>query len=119
MRVPLGDVETTFRLVFVGVPDGATPATATLDVPTAQPLSARVEAGAAWVEGDEVDVEVSVRNRSPRPLRTIVELTARGVAALADPRRRAVAVDVPAGARPRCARGCGRCARGARSSRSP
>ncbi|WP_438036380.1 alpha-2-macroglobulin family protein [Sorangium sp. So ce204] len=97
MRVPLGDVETTFRLVFVGVPDGATPATATLDVPTAQPLSARVEAGAAWVEGDEVDVEISVRNRSSKPLRAIVELTARGVAALADPRRRAVAVDVPAG----------------------
>ncbi|XXX81273.1 alpha-2-macroglobulin family protein [Sorangium sp. So ce134] len=97
MRVPLGDVETTFRLAFVGVPDGATPATATLDVPTAQPLSARVEAGAAWVEGDEVDVEVSVRNRSPRPLRATVELTARGVAALADARRRAAAVDVPAG----------------------
>ncbi|WP_437593378.1 alpha-2-macroglobulin family protein [Sorangium sp. So ce1000] len=97
MRVPLGDVETTFRLVFVGVPDGATPATATLDVPTAQPLSARVDAGAAWVEGDEVDVEISVRNRSPRPLRAMVELTARGVVALADARRRAVAVDVPAG----------------------
>ncbi|WP_437282025.1 alpha-2-macroglobulin family protein [Sorangium sp. So ce375] len=97
MRVPLGDVETTFRLVFVGVPDGATPATATLDVPTAQPLSARVEAGAAWVEGDDVDVEVSVRNRSPRPLRATVELTARGAVALADARRRAVAVDVPAG----------------------
>ncbi|WP_437947467.1 alpha-2-macroglobulin family protein [Sorangium sp. So ce296] len=97
MRVPLGDVETTYRLAFVGVPDGATPATATLDVPTAQPLSARVEAGAAWVEGDEVDVEISVRNRSPRPLRATVALTARGAAALADARSRAAAVDVPAG----------------------
>ncbi len=68
LRVPLGDVETTWRLALVGAPDGATPAVTTIDIPSALPLSARVDAGAAWIEGDEADVLVTVRNRT-RPRR--------------------------------------------------
>ena len=97
LRVPLGDVETTWRLAVVGVPDDAMPATATLDIPVALPLSARVDAGALWTEGDLVDVAITVRNRSASAARASLELRVGGAAALADPRTATRALDVPAG----------------------
>ena len=45
IRVPLGAIETTWRVALIGVPDRARPAVATVDVPVALPLSARVNAG--------------------------------------------------------------------------
>lgn len=97
MKVPLGDAETTWRIAFVGVPDRGTAATTRVDVATSLPLSARVDAGAAWIEGDEVEVEISVRNRSAKAARAALAIEARGAAALADPRGGAAVVDVPAG----------------------
>jgi hypothetical protein len=97
LRVPLGDVETTWRLALVGAPDGATPAVTTIDIPSALPLSARVDAGAAWVAGDEADVIVTVRNRTAASAKVELSLAAGGPAQLVKPGDRSRAVDVPAG----------------------
>ena len=95
IKVPLGDIETTWRIALVGVPDRAMPATATIDVPVALPLSARVDSGASWVEGDLVDVVATVRNRTGKPVSATLTFAASGVTALvgAPAERR---VDVPA-----------------------
>ncbi len=85
LHVPLGDMETTWRLAIVGLPDGGTPATAALDIPSSQPLSARVDAGAVWVEGDEAAVAITVRNRGARPASATLAITASGVATIAEP----------------------------------
>jgi hypothetical protein len=94
LRVPLGEIETTWQLALVGVPDGAGPATTTLDVPVSLPLSARLDAGARWTEGDEVDVAITVRNGGDAPLRATVEAETGGVAKLVGVASRVV--DVPA-----------------------
>src|SRR6187399_2180284 len=39
LHVPLGDVETTWRLAIVGAPDGATPAVTSIDIASSLPLS--------------------------------------------------------------------------------
>jgi Alpha-2-macroglobulin family len=85
LHVPLRDLETTWRLAVVGVPDGGTPATAALEIPVALPLSARVDAGAVWVEGDEAAVAITVRNRSAHAVSATLEITASDVASLAEP----------------------------------
>lgn len=96
LRVPLGDVETTWRLGLVGIADGATPASTTLDLPVAVPLSARVDAGARWIEGDRASPSVAVRNRTDAAARVTVRATARGAVALVGgPWQRVI--DVPAG----------------------
>jgi hypothetical protein len=101
IHVPLGDIETTWRVALVGVPDGARPATTTLDVPVALPLSARVDAGATWVAGDRVSAAITLRNRSSAPLHARVEATPGGVALLPEGKPGATKiseVDIPAGA---------------------
>jgi hypothetical protein len=97
LRVPLGDVETTWRLALVGAPDGATPAVTTIDIPSALPLSARVDAGAAWIEGDEADVLVTVRNRTAAAAKVELAMTSGGVAELGSAADKARSVEVPAG----------------------
>ncbi|MFO0586145.1 MAG: hypothetical protein U0441_01335 [Polyangiaceae bacterium] len=97
LRVPLGDVETTWRLVLVGAPDGATPAVTTVDIPSALPLSARVDAGSAWIQGDQGDVIVTVRNRTAAAAKVELTMTAGGVAEIASASDRSRSVDVPAG----------------------
>ncbi len=87
LHVPLRDVETTWRLAVVGFPDGGTPATTRLEIPVALPLSARVDAGSVWVEGDEADVAITVRNRSAVAASASLSIVAGGVAALAEPTR--------------------------------
>jgi hypothetical protein len=84
--IPLGDVETTWRIAFVGVPDAAGPAATTLDVASEMPLSAQVDAGAAWIEGDSVDVRVRVRNRTKKSVAATVDVTADGVAEIDGPK---------------------------------
>ena len=81
-EVPLGDAETTWRVALVGVPDGARPATAVVDVPVVLPLSARVDTGASWIEGDRVEAAIVLRNRTRKPLRASLSITAGGVARL-------------------------------------
>src|SRR5262249_18680965 len=94
IHVPLGDVETTWRIALVGVPDGATPATTTLDVPSQLPLSARVEAGSEWIEGDTADALVVVRNRTQKAARATLAMSTGGDVPLDGPRERSL--DVPA-----------------------
>ncbi|MFS8068773.1 MAG: alpha-2-macroglobulin family protein, partial [Byssovorax sp.] len=97
IHVPLGDIETTWRIALVGVPDGARPATTHVDVPVALPLSARVDAGATWVEGDLVRASVSLRNRTDQPIHATIEATAGGVAALVTAADARLTADIPAG----------------------
>jgi hypothetical protein len=94
-HVPLGDAETTWRIAFVGVPDGARQATTHVDVPVALPLSARVDTGATWVEGDRVEAAITVRNRTASPLHATLAIQASGVARL-DARDATRTADVPA-----------------------
>jgi uncharacterized protein YfaS (alpha-2-macroglobulin family) len=96
-HVPLGDAETTWGITLVGVPDEAPRATGWVEVPVALPLSARVDAGVSWTEGDTLGVSVTLRNRTAKPVRATVSAEASGVAQLADPRAATRAVDVPAG----------------------
>ena len=97
IRVPLGDLETTWRIALVASPDHATPATTTIDVPIALPLSARVDTGASWIEGDVLETAVTVRNRTAANVRATLTLTARGACAISDSRTNERIVDVPAG----------------------
>jgi hypothetical protein len=107
IHVPLGDFETTWRLALVAMPDGGAPATTAVDIPVALPLSVRVDAGARWIEGDEMSVTITVRNRSARPVAGAVAVTAGGVAEITERSARNSApgaiepltrtVDVPAG----------------------
>ena len=96
-HVPLGDAETTWRVALIGVPDGARQATTHVDVPVALPLSARVDAGASWIEGDRVEAAITLRNRTAQPIEASLAIAASGVVSLAsasDATRRA---SVPAG----------------------
>jgi hypothetical protein len=95
LTVPLGDVETTWRVALVGVPDGQLPASTTLDVPSEAPLSGRVDTGARWVAGDEVVTNITVRNRTKSAVRATVTATAEGVASV-DPKSPPTTIDVPA-----------------------
>lgn len=97
VSVPLGDVETTWRLAVVGAPDGASPAVTSLDIPSALPLSARVDAGAAWIEGDEADVQVTVQNRTPTAAKVELSFASGGAAAPLAAGAASRVVDVPAG----------------------
>lgn len=100
LHVPLRDVETTWRLALVGVADGGTPATAALDIPVGLPLSARIDAGAAWIEGDEGAVQITVRNRSARAVSASLAIEASGVAVITEAARAGApllkSVEVPA-----------------------
>ncbi len=95
LHVPLGDIETTWRIALVGVPDGATPATASVDVASELPLAAHVDAGTRWVVGDSVDAVVTVRCRAPQPTRATLTFVAGGVLELVGAARE-LAVDIPA-----------------------
>lgn len=95
ITIPLGDVETTWRLAFVGVPDGLAPASTALDVPSEIALSARVDAGARWIAGDVVETDITVRNRTSAAVRATVSAAAEGAIEL-DPKAAPATVDVPA-----------------------
>lgn len=94
LTVPLGGAETTWKVALVGVPDGLSPASTTMDVASDLPLSVRAQAGARWVEGDTVVTRAFVRNRTDKPLRATIEASAEGAASV-DGASRSV-VDVPA-----------------------
>ncbi|MBK8252303.1 MAG: hypothetical protein IPK82_06490 [Polyangiaceae bacterium] len=97
ISVPLGDVETTWRLAIVGAPDGATPAVTSLDIPSALPLSARVESGSVWIEKDRADVMVTLRNRTAQAAKVNVSVSVSGVAELVNAKSATANIDVPAG----------------------
>jgi hypothetical protein len=84
LHVPLGDLETTWRLALVALADRGAPATTVIDIPVSLQLSARIDAGARWIEGDEVGVSITVRNRTKHPLTAMVTAAAGGVAEIAE-----------------------------------
>ncbi len=86
--IPLGDVETTWQVGLVGLVDDGRPAMSTVDVPVTIPLSAKVNAGARWTEGDAAGVIVQVRNRTAAPIDATLDLAARGAFALDKPKDR-------------------------------
>jgi hypothetical protein len=96
LAVPLGDAETTWQIVVVAVPDEATPASASLEVPTSLPLSVRVDAGASWTVGDEVEVALHVRNRTEQSLSVALQVAASGAVRLVDASHGRRTVTVPA-----------------------
>ncbi len=83
--VPLGDIETTWGLGLLALPDHAPPASTKIDLAASQPVSLAANAGAVWTVGDESDVRVLVRNRTTRAVDAKVTVQADGVAALAMP----------------------------------
>lgn len=94
ISVLLGGAETTWRVAFVGVPDGHGPAATTADVASDLPLSLRAAAGVRWVDGDVVDTEILVRNRTTTPQHVTVDAVAEGAAAM-EGNAPARVVDVP------------------------
>lgn len=97
LTIPLGAVETTWRVAFVGVPDHAAPAATTLDIPAEVPLSSQVDAGATWVRGDTADVRIRVRNRTKEPVKATVQITRGGVLASKSPTETKVVTIPPFG----------------------
>ncbi len=95
--IPLGAVETTWRVAFVGVPDHAATASTTIDIPAEVPLSSQVEAGATWVRGDTADVRIRIRNRTKDPVNATVEITRGGVLADKSPTETKVVTVAPHG----------------------
>ncbi|MCC7381934.1 MAG: hypothetical protein IT384_08900 [Deltaproteobacteria bacterium] len=85
IRVPLGALETTWRVVLLATPDEATPAVGMVDVPVSLPLAIRVDAGRSWIAGDSVVVQVGLHNRTAQPLQVRLSAEARGSAELLDP----------------------------------
>lgn len=94
--VPLGDVETTWRVALVGIPDSGRPATTHVDVASSLPLSVRVDSGASWIEGDTVEVAVTLRNRTKSAIQTALQANATGAVALALPQQARQSITVPA-----------------------
>ena len=96
IAIPLGSAETTWRVAFVGVPDGLSPASTTADIASDLPLSLRIDGGARWVEGDVVETSVLVRNRTDALVHATLETTAEGAAVLDGSTTALRKVDVPA-----------------------
>lgn len=94
--VPLGKTETTWGVALVGIPDRGRPAVTEVEVPVSLPVSARIEPGLSWVAGDEVDVAVSLRNRTATSVRASVGFAPSGVAQLANAADATRVVDIPA-----------------------
>lgn len=98
LSIPLGPIETTWEVWLVGIPDAGPPATTSLSVPVSLPISARVDTGGAWTEGDRGDVVVTLRNRTQMPANVVVTAEARANAVLERPTRDVQNVTVPLGA---------------------
>lgn len=97
LTIPLGPVESTWKVWLVGLPDDGLPATTSIAIATTLPLSVRVDTGGAWTEGDRGDLIVTVRNRTRSPAHAIVSAEPRSNAALEDPSRAAESVTVAPG----------------------
>lgn len=78
IEIPLGDIETTWSVALIALPDEGRPAVGTVDVPSTVPMSAKVAAGAVWTDGDKSEAVLSIRNRTDNPLDVSLALAARG-----------------------------------------
>jgi len=84
LDIPLGDIETTWSVALVAIPDAARPAMSVVDVPVTVPLSSKVNAGSVWTEGDSAEAVVVVRNRSDKDQDVTLTLSAGGGLSLVD-----------------------------------
>ncbi|MBI4814790.1 MAG: hypothetical protein HY791_00950 [Deltaproteobacteria bacterium] len=96
LRVPLGPEETTWTVGVVALPTQGPSAVALLDVPSALPLSVRVEVGRGWHVGDRAMVPIVARNRTSERLTAELSLSVNGAARAAKESRLA-ALEVPPG----------------------
>ena len=78
INVTLGDEETTWRVVLIGLPHKAPAAVSTVDVPVSLALSSKVVAGAKMTEGDKVAALVHLRNRTATETTATLELSTEG-----------------------------------------
>ncbi|NUP09593.1 MAG: hypothetical protein HOW73_26405 [Polyangiaceae bacterium] len=78
IEIPLGDIETTWQVAVVGLPDGARTAMSTVDVPVTVPLSSKVNAGSSWTDGDRGEAVIQVRNRSDQDRDVSLAIASRG-----------------------------------------
>jgi hypothetical protein len=97
LSVPLGPIETTWRVWLVALPDGSTPATTSVAIPVTLPVSARVDAGSVWSVGDRAEAIVTVRNHTDRPVRTVVSAEPKSCVTLTAARYAKQTLDIPAG----------------------
>jgi hypothetical protein len=95
--IPLGSIETTWRVALVAVPDKARAATTHVDIASSLPVSARVDSGPLWVEGDLADVQITVHNRTPKAAQARLEFKAGGVGTLMYKTDAAKTLTVPGG----------------------
>ena len=79
--VPLGDVETTWGIGLLALPDDAPAAATKVDIVASQPVSVAANAGAVWTVGDEMDVRIIVRNRTKNSVEANLDVTTSGAAA--------------------------------------
>ena len=96
LSVPLGDAETTWQIVLIAMPDQGSPAVTSVEVPISLPLSLKVNTGATWIAGDEVDVALDVRNRTATAQTVSLHVSASGSARLADLKSASQTLRVPA-----------------------
>jgi len=96
LRLPLGEVDTTYRVIIVGLADGGELALTQLDIPITTPIAARIETGSQWTAGDVVEVAARVRNRTASPVDLVASFTAKGAAAMDKGAGARIAVTVPA-----------------------
>jgi hypothetical protein len=80
--VVLGSEETTWRIALVGIPDKARAAVGYVDVPVMVPLSAKLQAGAVWTEGDSAEVTIHVRNRTDADVDATLAVAGEGAMAV-------------------------------------
>lgn len=95
LSIPLGDAETTWQIVLVAMPDRGSLAATSVDVPISLPMSLKVNTGATWIAGDEVDVALDVRNRTEMAQTVSLQVLASGSAQLTDPKRNSQTLRVP------------------------
>lgn len=78
IQVQLGDEETTWRVILIGLPHKAPAAVSSVDVPVSLALSSKVAIGAKMTEGDKVSALVHLRNRTATETTATVEVSATG-----------------------------------------
>ena len=78
IEIPLGDIETTWQVALVGLPDEGRPAMSTVDIPVTVALSSKVNAGVSWTDGDQAEALIQVRNRTDKDLDAELAFATRG-----------------------------------------
>lgn len=92
LRLPLGEVDTTYRVIVAGLSDGGEAAITDLDIPVTTPIAARIETGTKWTTGDTVEVSARIRNRTATPAALVASFRGSGPVSVAAATRTNVTV---------------------------